>query len=220
MTVYLVAPGRGYDEATAVLGAEFAGVLERDGWAPYRRFEQARHQTCLAHLLRRAHGLIEDSRAGQARIPHALRRLLSDALALRRERDQEVIDADELGLRVDELEARADRLVARNPSHPPNRRLLAHLRTEREQLFTFLREPGVEATNWRAEQALRPAVLNRKHWGGNRSWRGARTQQILMSVIRTARQQQVCPVALLARLARQPRPAVADELRIPGRAPP
>ena len=53
VTVYLIAPGRGYEQACVVLGADYAGVLERDGWAPYRRFEHARHQSCLAHLLRR-----------------------------------------------------------------------------------------------------------------------------------------------------------------------
>lgn len=37
-TVYLIAGGRGYEQAKIVLGAEFSGVLERDGWAPYRRF--------------------------------------------------------------------------------------------------------------------------------------------------------------------------------------
>ena len=41
--------GRGFDEAAAVLGADFAGVLVRDGWAPYRQFTAAAHQTCLAH---------------------------------------------------------------------------------------------------------------------------------------------------------------------------
>jgi transposase len=83
VTVYLIAPGRGYEQAAGVLGPGFAGVLERDGWAPYRRFEHAQHQTCLAHLLRRAGELIADSIAGQAKIPHAVRRLLLDALAVR-----------------------------------------------------------------------------------------------------------------------------------------
>jgi len=61
VTVYLIAPGRGYEQARSVLGEDFSGVLERDGWAPYRRFEHAQHQTCLAHLLRRAGELIADS---------------------------------------------------------------------------------------------------------------------------------------------------------------
>src|SRR4029450_1482458 len=50
VTVYRVAGGRGYLDAVAVLGADYAGTIERDGWAPYRRFVHATHQTCLAHL--------------------------------------------------------------------------------------------------------------------------------------------------------------------------
>ena len=57
-----------------------------------------------------------------------------------------------------DLNERADKLLAMRPTHEPNRKLLAHLQTEREHLFTFLAEPGVQATNWRAEQALRPAM--------------------------------------------------------------
>jgi Transposase IS66 family len=79
VTVYLIA-GRGYDDAKVVLGEDFGGVLERDGWAPYRRFKHARHQTCYAQLLKRTVELIEDSISGQARVPHAVRRLLKDTL--------------------------------------------------------------------------------------------------------------------------------------------
>ena len=52
-TVYRIADGRGFAEAASVLGAEFAGGLSRDGWAPYRQFVDAFHQTCLGHLLKR-----------------------------------------------------------------------------------------------------------------------------------------------------------------------
>jgi transposase len=164
VTVYLIAPGRGYGDAVEVLGEDFSGVLERDGWAPYRRFTNAKHQTCAAHLLRRTGELITDSVAGQARVPHAARRILKDALALRDQRD--LIDAEQFGLRVINLNERIDKLLAMHPAHEPNRRLLQHLATEREHMFTFLAEPGVQATNWRAEQALRPAIVNRKSWGG------------------------------------------------------
>jgi hypothetical protein len=40
--VYAIQHGRGFDEAAAVLGADFDGVLVRDGWAPYRQFDQRR----------------------------------------------------------------------------------------------------------------------------------------------------------------------------------
>ena len=155
--------------------------------------------------------------AGQARVPHVARRILKDALALRDQRD--VIDAGEFGLRVRDLGERTDRLLAMRPTHAPNRRLLGHLQNEREHLFTFLTEPGVEATNWRAEQALRPAIVNRKSWGGNRSWHGARTPQITMSVIRTARQQNLDPIELMVS-ANSPEPAVSNLIALPARASP
>jgi transposase len=279
VTVYLVAEGRGYDQATIVLGAGFDGALERDGWAPYRRFEHANHQTCVAHLLRRASEMIADSVAGQARVPHAVRRLLLDALALRdahpdalHRRDRDVIDGT--AIEIDPLDrasthaatappqlalpapaspdapavgdaipttgaaasdaplndprlpatltagrallqARLDKLLEGHPTHDPNRKLLKHLQAEREHLFTFLDTPGVQATNWRAEQAIRPAVVNRKQWGGNRTWHGADTAQVLMSVIRTARQQDTDPVALLADLLHDPTPGPSQTLKIP-----
>jgi len=62
-------------------------------------------------------------------------------------------------------------------------------------------------------------VVNRKQWGGNRTWHGADTQQVLMSVIRTARQQDTDPVALLADLLHQPTPGPSPALRIPTPAP-
>ena len=52
-TVYAICDGRGFDDAAAVLGPDFAGVLVRDGWVAYRGFKKAPHQSCLAHLLRR-----------------------------------------------------------------------------------------------------------------------------------------------------------------------
>ena len=50
------------------------------------------------------------------------------------------------------------------------------------------RSASVDATNWRAEHAIRPAVVRRKVCGGNRSRHGADTQQVLASVVRTAHQ--------------------------------
>jgi transposase len=218
VTVYLIAFGRGYEHAAEILGEDYAGVLERDGWAPYRRFANAKHQTCHAHLLRRTGELIADSIAGQARVPHAARRILKDALALRDQRD--VINAEEFGLNVTDLNERTDKLLQMHPRHKPNRKLLAHLQTEREHLFTFLTEPDVQATNWRAEQALRPAIVNRKSWGGNRTQHGAQTQQVTISVIRTARQQNIDPLEVMINAQHARQPAVSELIKLPARASP
>jgi transposase len=220
VTVYLIAAGRGYEHAAEILGEDYAGVLERDGWAPYRRFTNARHQTCHAHLLRRTGELIADSLAAQARVPHAVRRILKDALALGDQRNQDTIDADEFAVKVTDINEQTDKVLQMRPRHEPNRKLLAHLQTEREHTFTFLTEPGVQATNWRAEQALRPAIVNRKSWGGNRTERGARTQQVAMSVIRTARQQTIDPLEVMVNAQRSRQPAASELIKLPARASP
>src|SRR5216684_293082 len=66
-TVYAILPGRGFDEAACVLGPSFAGVLVRDGCAPYRQLTEAAHQTCLNHLLERCRELRTDH--PRARLP-------------------------------------------------------------------------------------------------------------------------------------------------------
>jgi len=164
--------------------------------------------------------MITDSLAGQARVPHAARRILKDALDLRDQRADDVIDAEEFGLKVRDLNDRTGTLLRMRPTHESNRRLLAHLRNEREHLFTFLTEPGVQATNWRAEQALRPAIVNRRNWGGNRTAAGARTQQITLSVIRTARQQHLDPIEVMINAQRATTPAVSELITLPARASP
>jgi transposase len=91
-------------------------------------------------------------------------------------------------------------------------RLAAHLTREFDALFGLLFDPTVEATNWRAEQALRPAVVNRKVSGGNRSAYGAQTQQILSSVIQTARLRHLEARDVVVDLLRTPRPTISPTL--------
>ena len=62
-----------------------------------------------------------------------------------------------------------------------------HLRNHSEQWFVV--EPEIEPTNWKAEQAIRPAVVNRKVWGGNRTAAGVQEQSIVMSVVETCRRE-------------------------------
>ena len=153
-TVYRICHGRGFDEAAEVLGADFDGVLVRDGWAPYRRFTSALHQTCLAHLVRRARTLSAD----HPRSPWAARvqAVLTDALALRDRREAHAITEHGLAVARGRLLARLGRLLDTAPALPAAQRFAAHLDREFAAVFAFLWAPEVEATNWRAEHAIRP----------------------------------------------------------------
>jgi transposase len=210
--VYAIQAGRGFDEAAAVLGADFDGVLVRDGWAPYRQFDQAGHQTCLAHLLRRSREIAEaHPRAVWPRQVHAV---LQDALAVRHRFTAGEISAHGAAVARGHLITRLVDLLAAPSGLAECTRLAGHLTTELPALFGFLFDFTLEATNWRAEQALRPAVVNRKVSGGNRSPRGAETQQILSSVIQTARLRDLDPRDVLVDLLRAPQPTVSPALSL------
>ena len=212
-TVYQIQPGRGYAEAAKLLGADFAGVLVRDGWAPYRRFTAATHQSCLAHLLRRAKTLRTDH--PYSRVVVQIQTALQQALRLRDEARAATRSPASMDHALDALATRLAERIAHPGPLADVQRFANHLITEWTALFNFLRNPAIDATNWRAEQAIRPAVVTRKVCGGNRSWRGAHTQQILTSLIRTATQRQLDPHAVVTDLLRTPAPTVAPDLQGP-----
>jgi transposase len=206
VTVYAILPGRGFEQAARVLGADFDGFLVRDGWSIYRQFIQAMHQSCLAHLLRRCREMILVAGSGARKFPSSVRVILQQALQLRERREQGQISERGVAVARGRLETRLDRMLERRLRSPQNRRLANHLLREREALFTFLRCPGLEATNWRAEQAIRPMVVTRKVWGGNRTIRGARTQSVLVSILQSCRQQLRPASSFLQRLVCSPEP--------------
>ena len=215
-TVYAILNGRGYPEAATLLGESFAGVIVRDGWAPYRRFTQAMHQTCLAHLLRRCRMLQRDH--PRARFATAVQQILQHALALRDRYRRGSLSARGLAVARGHVIARMSRRLDRPGTVADVRRFAAHLEVEWPALFTFLFDPTtIDATNWRAEQALRPAVVTRTVCGGNRSPHGATRQQVLASVVRTAQQRGLNPQDVLVSMlhARTPTVPVALQHRAP-----
>src|SRR5439155_24573266 len=115
-----------------------------DGWAPYRKLPHATHQTCLAHLLRRCHTLLDIAQRGAARLPHAVRRLLLTALPIRDRRDAGTLAGHGLAVAIGRLEARTDRLLAGRLTHPPNRRRLHHLPTDHPAPLTRPPRPHLD----------------------------------------------------------------------------
>jgi transposase len=183
---YLIARQRGFEASALLIGEDYAGKLIHDGWAGYDRFWHAIHQTCLAHLLRRCHELLETATRGAVIFPRKVKALLQESLQTRDLRDAKQITAKAALIAADGLHERMMTLVRPAKTHAANARFCRHLQRHGSQLFTFLRHKGIDATNWRAEQAIRPAVVNRKVWGGNRTEAGAAAQSILMTVLFTA----------------------------------
>jgi hypothetical protein len=134
-TVYAILRGRGFDEAACVLGPAFAGVLGRDGWAPYRQFDAA-HQTCLTHLLELARQLHTDHPC--ALLPGQVQDVLHEALAMRDRRAAGTISEHGAAVARGRLITRLSRVLDQSTSVAAIRRFMRHLHREWTALFSFL----------------------------------------------------------------------------------
>ena len=198
-TAYVIRPGRGYEVAAEVLGENYHGKMTHDGHRSYDLFEHAIHQQCAGHFLDRCKRLLLVATRGSVRFPRAIKGLLKASLALRDRHEAGEVSDHGLSVSCGRLENRLGRLLATRKTDPENERFRKHLAKHQDQIFTFLRFPGMDATNHKAEQAVRPAIVNRKVWGGNRTDRGAKAQEVLLSVLRTCQQQRMDALDFLVR---------------------
>jgi transposase len=201
-TAYAIDPTRSGDVAQRLLGQDYAGVMIHDGWSPYDNFHNARHQQCLGHLLRRCRELLEIAGRGAVHFPRRVSTLLQGALDLRERHAAGQLSTHGLAVCRGRLLNQLADVVYPPKTHPANERLAQHLWNHLDDLLTFLQFPGLDATNWRAELAIRFGVILRKVWGGNRTWVGARAQAVLMSVWRTCWQRGHNALDFLSQLLR------------------
>jgi transposase len=191
ITVYTIDRRRSHAVILKMLGEEFEGVLVSDCFLAYdhHRFRTWLHQKCLAHLLKDLSRMQETTNRGAARFAYAVARVLRAALVLGSER--ECLSRQIFHTRRREIEAELQRLLEVQPKSrdPDARRMYKRLKKQREHLLTFLLEPGLDATNNRAERALRPAVVVRKTGGCNRTAEGAEAHAVLASLLVSLKQQ-------------------------------
>lgn len=211
VTIYVVDPTRSAAAAVRVLGRLYAGLLLHDGWAAYdNAFDLAEHQQCLAHIIRRCDEILETANKGGVRFPRAVKALMQRALAIRDE--TATLPAPERSARradaAEALETELERLVTPAKMNAQNDTLAVFLWNHLEEWFAFLERDIEDATNWRAEHAVRAGVVNRKVSGGNRSLRGARAQGVLTSVVETCRRHARDTIDFLAQTLQGHAPAL------------
>lgn len=188
-TAYGVDRRRSASVLEEVIGRDWEGLLCHDGFASYERFGEAIHQQCAEHILRRAREMLEWASRGAVHFPRQVIALFTEAIHLRNECLRGAVPAEDLAARREGFDDRLLELAGRPRCVAEHERLAKHLWKHAEQWFGFLSDPTVEATNWQAEQAIRPAVVNRKVYGGNRTDAGAHAQGVLLSVLETCRRQ-------------------------------
>jgi len=185
--------GRDRGVLTAVVGEAYEGVLVSDFYAVYTGYA-GRHQYCWAHLLRDVDELVtqhrQDARVrGWADGVHALYQRATAAAA----------DPDPVARRAarQACEAALSALCAPylGVVAAPQRVLAERMDKYLGELFVFVEEPDVPATNNAAERSLRHLVTTRKISGGTRSAAGTATKMTLASLFGTWRAQGLDPLA-------------------------
>jgi len=177
---YMIHPHRS-KEAFAALIDDWAGLLVSDGYGVYQHWVQAR-QTCLAHLIRTARRLAE-------RQPPDVAACGTWALA-ELQRLCHMATAPPTGGEWRAWYARLCRLIDQYHDRRDDAGKLAHrLLREMDSLWVFLVHCGVDATNNRAERALRCGVLWRKRSLGTASTKGNRWVERILSLKETCRLQ-------------------------------
>jgi hypothetical protein len=199
---------RSGEVADAILGDDFAGILVSDFYAAYDHLPGMK-QRCWSHLWRDIMAL-ETEHPDDALLAAwiaGVRAIYQAAMgerpageggttpqaARRRQRRAQRYEHQLLLLCPDDM-----------PPDRPEVTLAKRIRRYSAELFTFVRELGVPATNNAAERALRPQVIARKISGGTRSAPGTTTRMVLASVLATAQLRGQQPAAVCHQLLLSP----------------
>jgi transposase len=186
--LYHADPSRGGKVIHGLLGDAFTGTLVTDFYGGYTRVPTGEKQKCLAHLLR---DLKETAQGhlgfAEGRFYPRCKQVIEAMIALKKKKQEMPVEVYKH--QGQELEERLRKIARGRWKQPHARRMAKRLKSHASSLSTFLWDDLVEPTNNAAERALRPAVVARKISGGSRSLAGARATAILLSVLRTACQQ-------------------------------
>jgi len=171
--------------AQLVLGVRrLRGVLVVDRYHAYNRAPCAL-QYCYAHLLRDVEDLEKEfpNQLEIQRFVAALAPLLARAMHLRG------LQLSAASFRQQAAQTRTEIEAVTNATaqHPAIQKIQNLFREKAKRLYHWTKDRSVPADNNRAERELRPLVIARKLSFGSQSEAGARTREVLMSVLHTLR---------------------------------
>lgn len=196
-------------EIDGILGADFGGTLVTDCYGAYQHFLGPK-QRCWAHLVRELEALLHSHAADTTESGAWAEGILSiyAQASIPRPPPEEGWTPQAMRAREGRAQQCEALILLLCPADLdpalPYATLATRLRTHVTELFTFVRDPAVEATNNRAERSLRPLVIARKISGGTRSSAGSTIRMVLYSVAATARLQGKDPAAVFQQIVLAP----------------
>jgi len=208
---FLVDPSRGGDVALSIFGENWPGNLVADDYAGYNPVNPASRQSCLAHLARKAKEISQQIMMLPANLRDKpsltfcsrLREFMTTLCQVGHKRNSGEITFSKARKKKRSLQRRLNSICSASLKCPDAENLRQRLSDpdrHPNRIFTFLDVNGMQPTNNHAEQSLRLPVIFRKITFGNRSALGAATFSTNLSLITTAKRQNLDPIPFLITL--------------------
>ena len=190
--------GRGQAVVEKLLGDKYNGVLISDFLSAYNKIDAKAKQRCLVHLLRDLKKVVEywHNDKEVLRYCKRLKKILEDAMALHKEYLNKEWDERYYTKRARLNDSLKD-FSFPNPNKRILKRFAKRLERHKGEILTFLYIKGIDPHNNHAEQQIRPDVIFRKITFGNRSISGAENHSVLMTILQTAKLNDMDPIKTL-----------------------
>src|SRR5262249_49239819 len=125
-TCYTIDPQRSADALEKVIGIDWSGSMTHDGATTYDRFEDATHQKCVDHALRRARKLVEQQTGAARPFPTQVISLFTSALHTRDQGRDGQIDQEQATQAFEAYTAQLDELTRQPRCNEDNERFAKH----------------------------------------------------------------------------------------------
>ena len=179
IALYVIRKRRSSSVSIKILGNQRDKVVTNDRHSSYNVLAQKSKcllQICWTHLLRNSKDLAEHYE--EAKYIH---KRLKSIFRLTRSYNHHATKKQ-----VEDLLHKIDLVAEKRYRHSEVRKFVKSVcKFHRENLFRFVSNPEIEATNNRAERGIRKAVIIRKVSNGSRSKKGANIFGLLLSVVET-----------------------------------
>lgn len=162
-------------------------VLVRDDYGAYKNLPM-KQQSCWSHLLRTSKETATDPNAStETKVLHnhlqrMFKELSTDLTMPFNNKGRERL--------YNSYSAKIEDIIHAKYKCDDTKSVQTRIANQNTNLITALKYKNVPLTNNLAERCIRPFVITRKMSGGSRSWNGARTQAVNMSVFQTIKMQE------------------------------
>ena len=205
--VYRIEQGRGQKELKSVLGDSFRGVLISDLLGAYNGILSLK-QKCLVHVLRLIDKWLTYYGNDQEMVKYFvnLKAAIKRVIRLNNRMNGKRLP-NNFSLKKTDTISRLRRILNKELDPIKADRFRMKLSDHLDELVTCLNYKGIASHNNLVERLLRTSVIMRKITFGNRSREGELNHEVIMSLVQTARLQNLNPLPFLKTLLTNPEKA-------------